>query len=376
MAERRNSLLVTLAVGAIMIASAVGGYLYYLREPPLVKVGIASLAPVSEVVYASGTVEPVQWAKVVPFQRRRITELCRCEGQTVKKGQILGRQDDTEERGLLREIQIRHDQLVRDLDRAQRDRDKGSITKAELEQRETAVRESSSRISAQENRLETLVIRAPMDGVVLQRSGEVGEIVGPTDVLFQIGKAAPLQVVADINEEEITKIAVGQKAYLSNEAFAQRSLRATVSQITPKGDPTKKTFRVFLLLPSDSPLRTGMTVDANIVFNEKRAAVVVPIDSVTAGAVQVVRDDQVRRVPVSTGIRGSQLVEITGGLAAGAWVLSPARSDLKDGARVRADRAAGRPGATDGDDAALAAALNRRIQSIVSDARRNVPVRN
>jgi RND family efflux transporter MFP subunit len=368
----KKSLVGVLAV-CLVLAAATAGYFFYFKKPPLVRVSTATLAPVAEVVSASGTVEPVQSAKVVPFQRRRLTEICRCEGQVVRKGQILGRQDDTEERGTLKELQIRHDQLVRDLDRARRDRDKGSITKAELEQRETAVRESSSRISAQENRLDTLIIRAPMDGMVLQRTGEVGEIVGPTDVLFSIGKTSQLQVVADINEEEITKVAVGQKAFLTNEAFAQQSLRASVSQITLKGDPTKKTFRVYLLLPQDSPLRIGMTVDTNIVYNEKRAAVVVPTDAISAGAVQVVRDDQVRRVTVSTGIRGSQFVEITAGLTAGTLVLSPARGELKDGTYVRTERIATIETASSArsDDQMILDSLSRQIQSVVSEARRN-----
>jgi RND family efflux transporter MFP subunit len=212
---------------------------------------------------------------------------------------------------------------------------------------------------------------------VLRRDGEVGEIVGPTDVLFWVGKPSPLQVVADINEEEITKIAVNQTAFLSNEAFARRSLRAQVSQITPKGDPTKKTFRVYLHLPPDSPLRIGMTVDVNIVFKEKQAAVVVPVDAVSADAVQVVNGDRVRRVSVSTGIRGAQLIEITAGVAAGTVVLSPTRGELKDGARVRFDRPATQEteagGGPDKDELAVSASLSRHIESILNDARRNAP---
>jgi RND family efflux transporter MFP subunit len=216
-----------------------------------------------------------------------------------------------------------------------------------------------------------------MDGVVLRRDGEVGEIVGPTDVLFWVGKPSPLQVVADINEEEITKVAVNQKAFLSSEAFARRPLRASVSQITPKGDPTKKTFRVYLQLPTDSPLRIGMTVDVNIVVREKPAAVVVPVDAVSADTVQVVSDDRVRRVPVSTGIRGTQSVEITVGVAAGTLVLSPTRGDLKDGARVRIERPEKQEtkpgGGPDEDESAVSTSLSRHIESILNDARRGAP---
>jgi hypothetical protein len=191
-------------------------------------------------------------------------------------------------------------------------------------------------------------------------------------MLFWIGKASPLQVVADINEEEITKIAIGQKAFLSNEAFARRALRASVSRITPRGDPTKKTFGVNLLLPPDSPLMIGMTVDANIVFNEKRAAVLVPVNAILGGTVQVLTDDVVHRVPVSAGIRGNEFVEITAGVSAGALVLSPGRGDLKDGGHVRADRFSSQgPAGTDNDNVAVSTALAGHIDAVVKEARRN-----
>jgi RND family efflux transporter MFP subunit len=379
-------------IGAIIVLGAgAGGVYFYFKPQPLVKVQTAVRGPVSEYVYATGIVEPIQLAKVVPLQRRKIIDLCRCEGQMVVKGQILGRQDDTEEREVLRQMDIRYQQLVRDLNRAEKDK----ASKAEIEQKDTAVREARSGINAQKNRIETLVIRAPMDGMVLRRDGEVGEIAGPGDVLFWVGKPSPLQVAAEINEEEITKIAVGQKAYLSSEAFEHKQLRATVSHITPKGDPTKKTFRVYLGLPTNSPLRIGMTVEANIVFREKQSAVVVPVNSVFAGAAQVVRDGKVQRVPVTTGVRGSRLVEIVNGVAAGDSVVSPARPELADGEKVSTEQlpklavaeppqVATAPAATTpvtpapkvsgGEtvvDPEISAALSANVQSLVNDARRS-----
>jgi RND family efflux transporter MFP subunit len=267
------------SVLAVLAIAAVGGaYLKYpdFFRPPTVTTATAILAPVSEAIYGTGTVEPERWAKVVPIQRRRLVELCRCEGQAVKAGQVLGRQDDAEERSALNELQINNEQLQRDLDRAEKDRDKGDAQKTEYERRSTLFEESKSRISAQKVRLDALVLRAPLDGMVLRRDGEVGEIVGPTDVLFWVGPPAPMQVVAEINEEEITGIAVGQKAFLRSEAFPTQALKATVSQITPKGDPTRKTFRVYLLLPRDTPLRIGMTVEASSIVKSPRRSWCLP----------------------------------------------------------------------------------------------------
>lgn len=137
------------AVAALLLGVGGGGYYYYYGRPPLVKVGTATLAPVSEFVYGNGTVEPLQWAKVVPVQRKRLVQLCHCEGSMVRKDQILGQQDNAEETAQLRELEAAHQQNIRDLDRAIKD-DK---PKAELEQRRTAVDQSSSRITAQKTRI-------------------------------------------------------------------------------------------------------------------------------------------------------------------------------------------------------------------------------
>src|ERR1700730_10204484 len=303
------------SVLAVLAVAAVGGAYWQYPDffpPPTVTTGGAVLGPVSEAVYGTGTVEPERWAKVVPLQRRRLVELCRCEGQAVKVGQVLGRQDDAEEVSALHELEINNEQLARDLDRAKRDRDKGDAAKTEYEQRSTQFEQSKSRMSAQKARIDSLVLRAPLDGMVLRRDGEVGEIVGPTEVRFWGGPPPPMQVVAEINEEEITRIAAGQKAFLRSEAFSAQALRATVSQITPKGDPTRKTFRVYLRLPPDTPLRIGMTVEVNIIYREKTAAVVVPAEAVAGNAVQVVSSGKIQRVPVTVGVRGSRNVEIIG----------------------------------------------------------------
>jgi hypothetical protein len=225
-----------------------------------------------------------------------------------------------------------------------------------------------------------------------------------------------MQVVAEVNEEEINRIAVSQKAFLRSEAFPGQALRASVSQITPKGDPTRKTFRVYLLLPNDTPLRIGMSVEANIIFREKPSAIVVPAEAVAGDAVQIVNNGRIERLPVKVGIRGSRNVEVIGDVSRGMAVLSPARPDLADGTRVRpehskqvpapapddatsdstpsqtqdnatvastsapaststsasASASAPRVATADPDNAVISTAISAHIDSVVNDARRNV----
>src|SRR6202165_2980734 len=144
-----RSLLWSGSMLAVFAALALGGAYLAVPDffrPPTVTAATSILAPVSEAIYGTGTVDPERWAKVVPLQRRRLVELCRCEGQAVKVGQVLGRQDDAEEVSALHELEINQEQLVRDLNRAEPDRDKNDAAKTVYEQRFTQLEESQSSI--------------------------------------------------------------------------------------------------------------------------------------------------------------------------------------------------------------------------------------
>jgi RND family efflux transporter MFP subunit len=188
-------------------------------------------------------------------------------------------------------------------------------------------------------KLAYFTISAPMDGVILRRDGEVGEIAEAGQVLFRVGVPKPLQIVAEVNEVDIPRVAVGQTALLRTDAFLDRRLEGTVHEITPMGDVVTKTYRIRIALPDDTPLIAGMSVEANVITREKADALLVPADAVQGGQVFVVDGDRVRRRQVMLGIRGTRATEIVSGLKDGELVASPAMASWADGQRVR-------PGAT------------------------------
>ena len=105
----------------------------------------------------------------------------------------------------------------------------------------------------------------------------------------------PLQVVAEVNEEDIPRVAVGQTVLLRTDAFAGRRLEGKVHEITPMGDAVAKTYRIRIALPDDTPLHVGMSVEANVVTREKAGALLVPADAVQGQHVFVVDGNRVRR---------------------------------------------------------------------------------
>ena len=288
-----------------------------------------------EIVYATGPVEPVRWAKVTSLFRARIVELCYCEGKAVAKGDMLARLDDRELRAQLLELRAREDFTKRELARATELIGRGVTTAQTYERASSDLRQVQALISVLMEKLENYTITAPMDGVVLRWDGEIGEIAEPGQILFRVGVPKPLQVVAEVNEEDIPRVAIGQKVLLRTDAFPAQQLEGTVREVTPMGDPVAKTYRIRIALPDDTPLQVGMSVEANIVTREKPNALLVPADAVQGSTVYVIESQRAKRRSVEVGIRGTRAVEILAGLAEGERVASPAPAELADGSRVR-----------------------------------------
>jgi RND family efflux transporter MFP subunit len=302
-------------------------------------VDVAALAPTRgtavEIVYATGAVEPVRWAKVASLIRQRIVDLCYCEGKAVAKGDVLARLDDRELLAQLGELRAREDFSKRELSRASELIGRGIATTQAYERISTDLRQIQALIAVQMEKLDAYTITAPIAGIVLRRDGDIGEIAEPGQILFRVGAPTPLHVVAEVNEEDIPRVAIGQTVLLRTDAFPGRRLEGDVYEMTPMGDAVAKTYRIRAALPEDTPLRVGMSVEANIVTREKANALLVPADAVQASTVFVVEDNRARRRQVEVGIRGTRNVEILSGLREGERVASPAPSSLANGARVR-----------------------------------------
>lgn len=322
----------------VIAGTAFALYWFFGRGVPAMTV-LVKRGAAAEVVYATGSVEPVRWAKVVPVQRERLVFLCQCEGKSVRTGDVLARQDGSQEQAHLDELLARHDQLERDLNRLNSLLDRNAATTSAVDQALTALKEIDARIVAARDVLDDLVLRSPMDGIVLREDFSVGEMVGPGDVVFWVGQTSPLRIVADINEEDVGRISIGERALLRHEGFGDQVLTATVLSITPKGDPNTKTFRVYLALPETTPLLIGMSVEANIVIKEKSDAVLIPTEAVLDQGVFLVKENRLVHHAIVTGIRGTRMVEVVSGLEVGDEIVSPIKSEYRENLRVLPIRA-------------------------------------
>jgi RND family efflux transporter MFP subunit len=319
---------------AILLLLAAAGWWRYGRGPA-VTAATAVRGTAVEIVYATGGVEPVRWAKVASVIRDRIVYICHCEGKPVAKGDVLVRLDDGQARAGLKELKAREDFLQREMSRVSELITRGAATTQAHERAAMDLHTVQGLISVQTEKISDYTIVSPMDGVVLRRDGEIGEIAEAGQILFRVGVPKPLQVVAEVNEEDIPRVKLGQTALFRTDAFPDQRLEGKVTEITPMGDVAAKTFRVKMLLPDDTPLKPGMSVEANIVTRKKPNALLIPADAVQGDAVFVLDGATARRRDVKIGIRGTRVVEVISGLADGERVAAPAAIGLEDGARVR-----------------------------------------
>lgn len=326
-----------LAASALIIGSLalVTGVMWFMR-PVGVQVVTVMRGDAAEIVYATGVIEPRSWAKVAPLMRERIVWLCDCEGEPVATGAELARLDDREARASLEELRARQAFTARELHRLQDLAARNIASRQDLERSESEEARIEAQLAAQQVRVEAFILRAPISGMILRQDGEVGEIAEPGTALFHVGQPRPLRIVAEVNEEDVPRLAKGQRVLVRSDAFPSKSLEARLESITPMGNPEARTYRVRFTLSDDTPLLIGMTVEINIVTLLHEDVLLIPAEALTDGStVWLFEDGKARLADVQTGIKGNSNTEVITGLADGQKVIVSAPSNLKDGMRVR-----------------------------------------
>lgn len=328
---RRYGLYAAAALALLLIAA-----IFLLRTGLTVQVEPVVRGPAVEAVYATGTVEPVRWAKVGPKATGRIHAILAKEGDKVARGAVLARLDDREARANGLSLAAREEFLRAEESRMQELFAKQLISRQVYEKAVSDHEQALESLNAARQVLNDLALTAPLAGTVIRQDGQVGEIVSSQSVLFWVGDAGQLWVVADVDEEDIPRIRKDQRVLIKADAFLGQALEGVVAEITPKGDPVNKTYRVRIALPATTPLKVGMTTEVNIVVREQADALLVPATALVDGQVWLVREGQARRVPVKLGVVGTQKVQVLAGVAEGEFAIAYPPATLKDGMRVRA----------------------------------------
>jgi HlyD family secretion protein len=391
-----------IGVGALLVTSLA---LYLLRNVLLgtpTKVYAATSGELVQTVVASGRIISPQRVTIALQGSGRVLRVAVTEGQTVERGQLLIELDNSDSRASLAQAsaavaqaQAKLRQLgelsqpvaAQTLAQAQagalqarktlvRNRDlvaQGFVSQAAVDDAQRAVDVAASQVTSAQTQVKTNTaggsdvllaeaalrqavagaqlarvkldqgqVLAPSSGVLISRSVEVGDIVQPGKELMVLAASGQTQILIQIDEKNLSKIALGQKAYASADAFASQRFDALVTYINPGVDATRGSVEVKLSIPNPPAyLRQDMTVSVDIETARRNAAVVIATNTVeNAGTdkpwVLVVRGKRTVKQFVELGLRGDTRVEVLAGISAGEGVVPVSKTGMKAGQRVRA----------------------------------------
>ncbi|MDB5350201.1 MAG: family efflux transporter, subunit [Planctomycetota bacterium] len=289
-----------------------------IKTPPReVTIDAPARGPIVQTVTAPGVVEPVDEARIASQIVGRVVEVRVKDGDSVKKGDLLVKIDETEARARLDSSSARIERLraaiaQADSDRGKADRDvnrsiklsarnvatateladaRSALTRSEaallISRNELRESEAMRRMSQQD--LDRTEIRAPIDGVVAGCEVEVGEVViaGTTNlpgtVLMTVGDLTRMQVRAEVDETDVPLVKPGQPSRVYLQADPSKPIQGKVDRVAPKGKKTEEvvSFETLVLVgKADQTLRSEMTATVEIEVRRADDVLGVPLQSV------------------------------------------------------------------------------------------------
>lgn len=166
------------------------------------------------------------------------------------------------------------------------------LAQLELDMLEAKANLQRTQLAEGQVALDEVRVLAPIDGIVIHRNVEIGEVVasglssysGGT-VLFQIGDPSQLIVRGDIAEIDIGRVQVGQEVNMVVDAYPDTTYRGRVRWIAPVGQQkqgsTIVTFDTEIEITDHAPrLRQGMSCDIDILFARRDSALFLPVERV------------------------------------------------------------------------------------------------
>lgn len=369
----------------VLLLASAGGIAWWMSRPKPIPVQLAEVSKgkveASIANTRAGTVEACQRTKLSPIIGGRIVYLGVKEGDHVKKGQVLMRlwnDDQRAQTGVAQkqvetagkrvgEICAMAANAKREADRMTRLRSKGFISegaedkaRTEAESRQAAcataraeVGQASAQVNLSSVQQGRTVLTAPFDGVVAEIVGELGEYTTPsppgvaTPPAIDLIDPTCLYVKAPMDEVDGPRMRPGQTARITLDAFHGKVFPAHVRRVAPYVQAVEKQARtVDVEADFDRPddlaqMLVGYSADLEIVLESREQVLRVPTSALMEAG-RVLRFNPASRtleeVSLKTGIANWEYTEVLDGLKAGdRIVLSLEREGVKAGALVKPD---------------------------------------
>ena len=135
--------------------------------------------------------------------------------------------------------------------------------------------------------------------------------------------------------EDLPRIVIGQRALVRIDAYPGRLFEARVAEITPRGDPISRSYRVRLALDKSESLSIGMTAEINVVIAERKNALLIPTTALRDDTVWVMNGEKAAKRSLRLGVKSPDKTEVLSGLSDTDVVISQPPADLSERSRLQ-----------------------------------------
>jgi len=230
---------------------------------------------------------------------------------------------------------------------------RGFVSKAEIDSKKATrdaayaqVRVAQAQLAGARAELGRLNVVAPTSGLVLARSVEVGQIVGPgTGALFRLADNGEMEMRAQLSQQDLSLIHVGMPAQVTP-VGSDRSYTGNVWQVAPVIDPQSRLGDVRIAVPYDPAMRPGGFAEARITAGTTTAPML-PQSAVLSDEqgnyIYVINaKNEVERRSIKIGAVNDSGVTIAEGISGNEAVVLSAGPFLNPGQKVKPNRQAAR----------------------------------
>ena len=324
------------------------------RPPAPVKVSTVLQKEVETLVTLIGSAEPWLETVVASEGSGLVKEVLVEEGDRVRKGQILCKQNTTQlelkleaAKAALAEARVQETQAERELQRQKRLYNIKSVSEKAYDDARFASEASRKKVArlqaelrALEDQFNKKIIRAPVSGYIVERHSLLGQWLGEGKPVVTLVVPDPILFMVPVPERHIPAMKKGDSARVTFDALPKSSFTGIIDAVIPRADSVARTFPVRIKIPNrDNAIKSGMLGRATLPVGNPHQAVLVPKDALVLSSsgtvVYIVKDDKAHIVPVRVGPAHGDLIEIQGRLKAGSNVVVRGNERLRPGQPVR-----------------------------------------
>lgn len=296
----------------------------------------------SEPVFVAGTVASSEEARLSFKTAGIIQKINVREGQSVKKGQLLASLDLTEISAQAAQASISAGKAERDLNRIQKMIDDTAATLEQLQNAQTALDLTRQNVNLTAFNLSYSRISSPVDGVVMRKVLNEGELAGPGSVVLVVAsnRNADWIIRVGVSDRDWARLEKGNKAKIRLDAYPDEYFSGQITEIGQTVDPLSRLYAIEVRLnPAGKRFANGLFGKVELYPSVNKVYRVIPVESLIEGHgkdgfVFVNRNGIARKIPVTIGYLDGHQILITKGLENIDSVISTGSAFLTDGARI------------------------------------------